>query len=63
MLDIRSEATRVCSICGRPMYTGYCYDSGLAYYCSEDCLHHDFTPEEWEQECAENEDSYWTDWR
>jgi len=63
MLDIRSNALRVCSICGKPMYTGYCYDGGLAYYCSKDCLHHDFTPEEWEQECAENEDSYWTDWR
>ena len=39
---------RICSICGDIMVYGYCYDGGDKYYCSDECLHHDFTDEEWE---------------
>ena len=30
------------------MREGYCADMGVAYYCSKDCLHSDFTDEEWQ---------------
>ena len=57
-----SEECRRCSICGRLMQEGYCQDAGYRYYCSDDCLHHDFTDEEWEEECKNNDQSYWTTW-
>lgn len=53
---------RTCSICGAEMTEGYCFEGGLAYYCSDDCLHHDFTDDEWQAECETCEDSYWTTW-
>lgn len=55
--------SRRCSICGKLMREGYCEDAGAAYYCSDDCLHHDYTDEEWKKEC-ENfpQGSYWTSW-
>lgn len=52
---------RICSICGEVMICGYCYEGGEKYYCSDECLHHDFTDEEWE-EVVYNSDSYWTEW-
>ena len=55
-------AKRICSICGTQMAEGYCYGGGLRYYCSDDCLHHDFTEEEWEQEYEEGGESYYTEW-
>lgn len=53
---------RRCSVCGRLMQEGYCQDGGYRYYCSDDCLHHDFTDEEWNEECDNNDQSYWTQW-
>lgn len=53
---------RRCSVCGKLMDEGYCHDAGFRYYCSDECLHHDFTDEQWEQECDENDQSYWTQW-
>ena len=52
---------RKCEICGTEMAAGYCFDGGQAYYCSDQCLHHDFTEEEWNEE-YEAGDSYWTEW-
>lgn len=52
---------RVCSVCGRPMSEGYCYNGGESYYCGEDCLHAVFPGEAWE-ECVADGDSYWTTW-
>lgn len=59
--DTTNECRR-CSICGRLMQEGYCQDGGYRYYCSDDCLHHDFTDEEWNEECDNNDQSYWTQW-
>ena len=59
--DTDNECRR-CSICGRLMQEGYCQDGGWRYYCSDDCLHHDFTDEEWNKECDNNDQSYWTQW-
>lgn len=53
---------RVCSVCGEWMRQGYCQDMGRKYYCSDECLHTDFTDEEWKRECEEDDQSYWTDW-
>lgn len=53
---------RTCSICGKPMQEGYCYEGGMKYYCSDKCLRHDFSEEEWQELYAEGGDSYWTTW-
>lgn len=53
---------RRCSVCGKLMREGYCVDMGFEYYCSDECLHQEFTDEEWEQECEKNDQSYWTIW-
>lgn len=60
--DDTSEECRRCSVCGRLMQEGYCQDAGYRYYCSDECLHHDFTDEEWNEECDNNDQSYWTQW-
>ena len=56
------RACRRCSECGKLMREGYCADMGVAYYCSKDCLHSDFTDEEWAEECESNDQSYFTEW-
>lgn len=60
--DLGINDFRVCSVCGALMHQGYCYDMGHRYYCSDECLHHDFTAEEWNVECKSEPQSYWTDW-
>ena len=55
------KAMRKCKVCAVDMTAGYCYAGGEAYYCSDECLRHDFTEEEWE-EAYETGDSYWTEW-
>ena len=58
------DAVRVCSECGRLMIEGYCIEGGQYYYCSEDCLHKNFTEEDYlELHDDGNGDSYYTDWR
>jgi hypothetical protein len=52
---------RRCEICGKVMTEGYIVGDGMAYYCSDECLHKVYTPEEWE-EMYENGEGYWTDW-
>lgn len=52
----------LCSICGKPMNEGYCVEAGVAYYCSEDCLHHDYTDDEWEEAYEDGGDNYRTRW-
>ena len=53
---------RRCSECGRLFREGYCVDGGVAYYCSDECLHSDFTDAEWAEECENNDQSYYTEW-
>lgn len=53
---------RRCSICGKPMAEGYCYEGGLMYFCSDKCLHERFTDAEWEALYTDDGDSYWTTW-
>lgn len=56
------KSCRRCSVCGKLMREGYCEDMGEAYYCSPDCLHTNFTDEEWDEECENNDQSYYTEW-
>lgn len=59
--DTNNDCRR-CSVCGRIMRKGYCVDMGEAYYCSDYCLHTEFSDEAWEIECDENDQSYYTEW-
>ncbi len=56
------RSCRRCTVCGKLMREGYCEDMGEAYYCSPDCLHTNFTDEEWDEECKINDQSYYTEW-
>jgi YHS domain-containing protein len=40
---------KVCSECNKPIEEGYVIDDGEEYYCSEECLHKHYTPEEYER--------------
>lgn len=53
---------RRCSACGKLMREGYCINAGAYYYCSDDCLHTQFTEEEWAEEYENNDQSYYTEW-
>ena len=45
------------------MYEGFCIESGLEYYCSEECLHKNLPEEEYTELYDEGRgDSYWTSW-
>ena len=61
-MDDHGNPTRMCSICGKLFHEGYCYAYGTAYYCGDECLHHDFTDEAWEKECREDDQSYYSEW-
>ena len=56
------EEVRRCSVCGKYMQEGYCQGGGEAYYCSDECLHTEFTDEQWKEECENDEQSYYTEW-
>lgn len=53
---------RRCSVCGKLMREGYCVDMGFAYFCSDECLHTEYTDEEWAEEYENNDQSYYTEW-
>ena len=54
---------RTCNECGKPMKQGYVVDGGLVYYCSDECLHKNYSKEEWEKIYDDNStDNYWTEW-
>jgi hypothetical protein len=41
-----SEAVRICDECGKVMIEGYCLGGGEEYYCSDECLHKNYSNEE-----------------
>jgi hypothetical protein len=62
-MDEEMDDPRICDECGATMTEGYCIDSGCEYYCSDECLHKHYTPEEWKSMYRDGDgDSYWTDW-
>ena len=58
---VETQEKRKCSKCKKEMTQGYCIDNGLKYYCSDECLHNDYTPEEYE-ELYKQDGAYWTTW-
>lgn len=58
-----NEDLRVCSVCGKVMNKGYVVDSGMEYYCSDECLLTKYTNDEWNEMYDNgNSDSYYTEW-
>lgn len=54
---------RICSECGNRMQSGFCIESGLEYYCSEECLYKNISEEEYERLYDDgNGDTYYTEW-
>ena len=52
-----------CDECGSGMNVGYCLLSGKQYFCSNECLHKNYTEEQWLKIYDEESgDSYWTEW-
>jgi hypothetical protein len=41
-----SEAVRICDECGKVIIEGYCLGGGEEYYCSDECLHKNYSNEE-----------------
>lgn len=52
---------RICTECGKEMLDGYVIFDGVYYYCSEECLHKNYTEEEY-LELYDSDDAYWTIW-
>lgn len=52
---------RLCTCCGKGMNEGYFAD--YEYFCSDNCLHTEYSPYTWAKFVEEDEDSYyWTEW-
>lgn len=52
---------RICKRCRKAMTKGFVLGDGEAYYCSEECLHQDYTEEEY-REMYETDNGYYTEW-
>lgn len=55
------NAIKVCDQCGAFMTQGYIIEDWL-YFCSEKCLHHHYSPAEYDA-LYDADLAYWTDWR
>lgn len=55
------DCFRICDVCQKPMIEGYYLDG--THYCSDDCVHHDFTDEEIKELCQDdNLNNYYSVW-
>lgn len=52
---------RSCSKCGKHMISGYVIGNGSEYYCSDKCLHSEYSEKEYD-EMYKNNEAYWTEW-
>lgn len=60
---VEDEEKRHCSICGKEMNSGYYNEDEFKYYCSDECLHKDYTEEEYNKLYDNgNGNFYWTEW-
>jgi len=55
------ECERHCDECGDCMSQGYVVADGEEFYCSDECLHKHYTPEQWAQMYV-NGVGYYTEW-
>lgn len=53
---------RICCSCNRGMNEGYVIESGIEYYCSDECLQRHYSPQQWAEMYTEDGDSYYTEW-
>lgn len=52
---------RICEKCGQAMDEGFMFDGGWKYYCSKECLHQDYTEEEY-LKMYEEDIAFYTEW-
>lgn len=52
---------RTCTNCGKKMDSGYCIHDGWEYYCSDECLHKEYTEQDYLDMYNAGE-AYWTEW-
>ncbi len=58
------EEYRICTVCKKKMRSGYVINGGEEYYCSDECLHRRYSPDQWDELYDNgNSDSYWTEWK
>lgn len=53
---------RVCDECAKGMNDGFVISGGEQYFCSKECLHQNYTEEEFTAMATEDSDTYWTQW-
>jgi hypothetical protein len=60
---------RKCNECGGGMCEGYVVNGGEEYYCDDECLYKNYTPEDWKEMSSDEDedqmgssDNYWTQW-
>lgn len=57
-----SKLPRTCSECKKWMSEWYVIWWGEQYYCSDKCLHKNYSKEEWKKKYTDGGDNYWTQW-
>lgn len=60
-MTINDSYQRVCSECAAIMTDGYCIYDGEEHYCSDECLHANYTSAEYEM-MYKNDEAYYTEW-
>lgn len=62
-IEITEKLTnkKICSECKKELKSGYVIDDGDEYYCSEECLHKHYTPEEYERMVKNAETEFTSD--
>lgn len=60
MLPLNGEEYRICDVCGKVMWEGFLI-YGWEHYCSEECLHTEYTKEEYAK-LYDEDDGFWTHW-
>jgi len=54
---------RKCNQCSKGMDEGYVICGGEEYYCSDECLHKNYTAADWNELSKDDDDeNYWTVW-
>ncbi len=69
-LVVERMEERRCGECGKPVFEGFIVGGGEEYYCSEECLHRHYSPEEWKEMSRGpegngeegNDSCFWTEW-
>lgn len=61
--EVAGKEIRTCDECGSEMVEGYCISGGEEYYCSDECLHKNYTQQQYLDLYDEGYgDSYYTEW-